>query len=102
MLSVPYLHLTVDNPRVLALAVDVVDLREVVLLPQVGVEDVVQVDGEDAEEAAGPGRVDGVAGAEIFSSKSKYYENISYWSVSVQALVRSARALLARRSRTSL
>ena len=61
MLSVLYLHLTVDHPRVLALAVDVVDLREVVLLPQVGVEDVVQVDGEDAEEAAGAGRVDSVA-----------------------------------------
>ena len=38
------------------------NLGEVVLLPQVGVEDVVQVDGEDAEEAAGAGRVDGVAG----------------------------------------
>ena len=38
------------------------NLSEVVLLPQVRVENVVQVDGKDAEEAAGAGRVDGVAG----------------------------------------
>ena len=38
------------------------NLSEVVLLPQVRVENVVQVDGKDSEEAAGAGRVDGVAG----------------------------------------
>ena len=39
----------------------VVDLGDVVLLPEDGVEDVVQVDGEDVEEPAGPRRVHGVA-----------------------------------------
>ena len=35
------LHLAVDDPRVVALAVDVVHLGEVVLLPQQRVQDVV-------------------------------------------------------------
>ena len=39
-----------------------VDLREVVLLPQVWVQDVVQVHGQDVQEAAGARGVDGVAG----------------------------------------
>ena len=57
-----HLHLAVDHPGVLALSVDVMDLGEVVLLPEVGVEDVVEVDGEDVEEAARSSSVDGVAG----------------------------------------
>ena len=56
-----YLHFTVDNTSILPLTIDVMDLGDVVLLPEDGVEDVVQVDGEDVEEPAGPRRVHGVA-----------------------------------------
>ena len=56
-----YLHLRVDDASVLPLPVDVVDLCEVVLLPESGVEDVVHVDWQDVQEARGPGRVDRVA-----------------------------------------
>ena len=45
-----HLHLAVDHPGVLPLSVDVMDLGEVVLLPEVGVEDVVEVDGQDVQE----------------------------------------------------
>ena len=45
-----HLHLRVDNARVLTLAVDVVDLGEVVLLAKSWVEDVVEVDGQDVQE----------------------------------------------------
>ena len=41
MLTSADLHLAVDDPRVVALAVDVVHLGEVVLLPQQRVQDVV-------------------------------------------------------------
>ena len=41
MLTTADLHLAVDDPRVVALAVDVVHLGEVVLLPQQRVQDVV-------------------------------------------------------------
>ena len=58
---ISYLHLTVDNTSVLSFPVDVMDLSKVVLLPEDGVEDVVQIDGEDVQEATRPSSVDGVA-----------------------------------------
>ena len=56
-----YLHFTVDDSSILALAIDVVDLGDVVLLPEDGVEDVVQVHGKNVQEPAGPRRVHRVA-----------------------------------------
>lgn len=56
------LHLGVHNARVLTLPVDMVDLGEVVLLPQGGVEDVVHVDWQDVQETRGTCCVDCVAG----------------------------------------
>ena len=51
--SAGHLHLRVDHSGVLALPVDMVHLGEVVLLPQGGVEDVVEVDGQDVQEPRG-------------------------------------------------
>ena len=51
------LHLGVHNARVLTLPVDMVDLGEVVLLPQGGIEDVVHVDWQDVQETRGTYRI---------------------------------------------
>ena len=53
VLGFPDLHLRVHDARVLTLPVDMVDLGEVVLLPQGGIEDVVHVDWQNVQETRG-------------------------------------------------
>ena len=49
-----HLHLRVDHARVLPLPIDVMHLRQVILLSKGRVEDVVEVDWQDVQETGGP------------------------------------------------
>ena len=58
----PYLHLTINHPGILSLSIDMMNLCQIVFLPECGVEDMVQVHRQDVKEPRGSSCVDSVAG----------------------------------------
>ena len=99
-----YLHFTVDNSSILTLTIDVVNLSDVVLLPEDGVENMVQVYREDVKEPTWPRSIHGVACVVCVCPCICPDDEIFLFTASTIFCDKhlSARALLARRSKTSL
>ena len=47
------LHLAIDHPSILSLSIDMMNLCQIVFLPECGVEDMVQVNRQDVQEPRG-------------------------------------------------